>query len=322
MKNSIEHRALTDETDCNSKRNAFSDILPDVIEAIRGATYKREGATLKTLVELAMEDILSAVGKAREMNGIRERNMEERCEVEPTVEEIHLDPESVDMLCGLIGCTPDEISTKAEEAIKGGKKVHIGNLNLNDTHYDYLELPEIVIGDFNMHNIRFIEEFKLPTVVVGRSRFYHLRAALNLKFPEVIGEFMTLDYLSMVQNVTFPAKIPSLHIPCLCSAQGAQFPAEMDGGLDLQGLKTAEGLVLPSSLKNLNLNCLQSGQGLVLPRVIRGGLVLTFLQSLEGVSMPEVVEGNLFINQINSQDARGMTTRVKGKISFKDYVQQ
>jgi len=159
----------------------------------------------------------------------------------------------------IFDCTPDKISTTKEEALRGGMKYHIGNLDLRDKQSAGagLELPEIIDGDVDLSN---------------------LRSAVGLKFPRIMNGDLNLKNLRLSEGLNLPEKTGTLILSGLISVNGLKFP-DSTWDLFLNSLQSAKGLNLPNKMSSLFMLNLQSTEGLDLNKEINGTVGFNSLES-------------------------------------------
>ena len=149
-----------------------------------------------------------------------------------------------------VGCKESEISLTKEEALRGGMKYHIGDLDLRSlTLADGLKLPDNVGGSLYLSSLTSADGFKLPDSVGRSLDLSSLTSADGLKLPDRVGG--------------------SLDLRSLTSADGLKLPDSVGRYLDLRSLTSADGLKLPDSVGGpIYLNSLTSADELVIPPAI------------------------------------------------------
>ncbi|MFH0857591.1 MAG: hypothetical protein V1848_02480 [Candidatus Magasanikbacteria bacterium] len=194
---------------------------------------------------------------------------------DPRILEILFERYLIQDLTFALDISEEEISTTKDEALEGGKKFHLGNLDLRELKTsEGLRLPEIVNGNIELQSLTSAEGLQLPKIVNMSLNLSSLTSAKGLQLPETVNG--------------------SLNLSSLTSAKGLQLPEIVNGNLDLCDLTSAEGLQLPETVGGrLNLCGLTSAKGLQLPETVNWNIDLSGLRTAEGLQLPEKVAENI-----------------------------
>ncbi len=220
---------------------------------------------------------------------------------DPRIQKLKGSLEVLQDLMKIFQCSRNEISTSKEEALSGGIKYHIGDLNLdNFTSDKNLFIPEIISGSLYLNNLLSIQNLKLPQNIGENLSLNKIEKLNGVKLPEFLGCSLMLENLKEIKNVQFPEHIHgSLNLNKLEKIHRVSLPRYIDGTLNLKSLKSAKGVLLPERINyNLDLNNLITTEGLKLPRHLEGGLYLNSLIKIETLKMPEYFDGVLSMDNL------------------------
>lgn len=236
---------------------------------------------------------------------------------------------------------PSEISLTAEEALRGGFKLHYGDLNFYRVEIPSgTVFPEMVMGDMDFHgysslkgvvlpkiitdslrlDIQSAEGLVLPNSVGGNIDFYNPVSAKGLILPESVGGRLAINGLTSFEDLVFPKSIRgSLELNKLKTAKGLKLPESIEGHFSFNSLESAEGVVFPKRIgKSMTLDGLRITEGLVLPKSVGQNLSLWHLQSAKGLNLPEFIGGKVFLRNIRSLDGMNLPEGLKNRVSLKD----
>jgi hypothetical protein len=268
-----------------------------------GDKYKKRSSDMKKLTEIKKKK-----NKGEELNEEDLRflyEMDRKIEgfgysKDPRIEEIINSRNKRSDIAKIIGCREDEISLSMNEALKGGIKLHFGDLYL--------------------YGLTDARELTLPQSVGGYLDLRDLTDARGLTLPQSVGGFLNLSGLTHARGLTLPQSVGGLNLSGLTHARGLTLPQSV-GGLNLSGLTDARGLTLPQSVgEYLYLSGLKDARGLTLPQSVGGSLDLSGLKDARGLTLPQSVGGDLDLSGL--KHARGLTLpqSVGGKLIFNNLI--
>lgn len=127
---------------------------------------------------------------------------------DPRIDEIISKRNPKEDLALVFDCSPEQVSTTKEEALKVGIKVHYGDLDINDVVPNpNLEIPETIVGNFNAKKIETAKGFSLPKFVAGNVDLSRLMSAKNLVLPEFIRDNLYLNNIISVEYLNLDTEI-------------------------------------------------------------------------------------------------------------------
>ncbi len=111
-------------------------------------------------------------------------------------------------LASLFHIKPEEVSLTSEEALSGTRKIHYGELDLDDLEsIEGRKLLERQYGDLVLSNLKRAHDFILSKEMHGDIYLQSLETAQGLKLPEVHYGKLDLMSLKKAQGITFPKEM-------------------------------------------------------------------------------------------------------------------
>jgi hypothetical protein len=196
-----------------------------------GVAYKKKSHDMKLLTGIEVKSnqgIALSPGELRFLYEIDEPIVGFGYREDPRVAEIirHRENKHRD-IADIFGLAESEVSLNAKEAVRGGIKLHFGNLDLSDLKSPVgLHLPERTTGDLLLWGLTTVKGLDLSKVEIAGTLILYVESASGL----TLRDTMT----------------GSLHLPFVKSAGGLKLPSHIGGDLYLQRLEDSEGLIMPT----------------------------------------------------------------------------
>lgn len=219
---------------------------------------------------------------------------------DPRIEEIILKRDIKSDLAIVFDCSPKQISTTTEEALKGDIKCHYGNLDLGDIDLiDNTEFPELIIGDFYMRKVKSIESSpKMPKRITGNLDASGLESAKNFDISETkiergidFGGLISTKYLTSPEVVNAYYKLGVKFIE-----EGFKLPKVIKGQATFNNLVSAKNSNINETefLSGLNMKSLASDEYLEFGDNFQGSLQLGSLKLID--HLKKIPKGVININ--------------------------
>jgi len=295
----------------------IGDVVKEKLEEFPdGQAYEKKSADMKRLTEIDRRNAAEEVLTADDLRFLYQFDSKIEgfgYQTDPRIEEILSTRKNVKADLALItGYAPEQISTTAEEALRGGIKMHYGDLSLEPSQATKgSTFPESVYGNLYLSRLTSAEGLNLPEKISGLLNLQSLTSAEGLVLPKEIGGNLDLSCLTSAEGLVLPKEIGgNLYLSRLTSADSLNLPEKIGGSLDLQSLTSAEGLVLPKEIGgDLNFSNLTSAEGLNFPEKVNGDLYLNALTTAEGLVLPKEIGRSLYLAGFTSgfTSAKGLT---------------
>ncbi len=236
----------------------------------------------------------------------------------------------------------DEIAFSINECKKkkGRIKVLKANVNLNDVFDkgDFYALPEIIIGDVNLEEKTYLNNFTFKSNVVGNLNFSGLVSAKRITLLGGVSGSIDLSNLTKIEelelspiiekdlvmsklreinnNVIFSKDVGgTLDLSSLVAVGNVSFPESVLGALKLPELEYIDNISFPKVVgKSLIMTKLKTANNLTLPKLVGEGVVLSSLNEFSSLELPQTINGTLSLEGLEYVDNLTFPEVVNGSL--------
>ncbi len=233
-------------------------------------------------------------------------------------------------ICKEYNVSEDEIAFTVNECKqkKGQIKILKDDVNLNKVldNGDLNVLPEIIIGDVNLKEKTYLNNFTFKSNVVGNLNFSGLVSAKKVILSDGVRGSVSLSNLTEVKELVLPRIIEknlimnklkeingnvifskmiggTADLSSLVSVESVNFSETIQGDLKLLALEYINNSSLPKFVgKSFIMSSLKKTTSLILPKMVGEGVFLSSLSEFDYLELPQAINGSLSLEGLKSAD--------------------
>lgn len=233
-------------------------------------------------------------------------------------------------ICKEYNVSEDEIAFTVNECKqkKGQIKILKDDVNLNKVldNGDLNVLPEIIIGDVNLKEKTYLNNFTFKSNVVGNLNFSGLVSAKKVILSDGVRGSVSLSNLTEVKELVLPRIIEknlimnklkeingnvifskmiggTVDLSSLVSVESVNFSETIQGDLKLLALEYINNSSLPKFVgKSFIMSSLKKTTSLILPKMVGEGVFLSSLSEFDYLELPQAINGSLSLEGLKSAD--------------------
>ncbi|MBK9037948.1 MAG: hypothetical protein IPL83_02110 [Bdellovibrionales bacterium] len=212
---------------------------------------------------------------------------------DPRISELINGRDKVKDLIKIFGISGALISTNADEALRGGMKIHVGDLKLSDVALGDVVLPELITGSFEARNLKTIHNVTFPLKVKGKVVLPRLNTDISISLLEggITRELQAGGSTST--RVRIPSAFKGSIQLEAADVKNLEIPADFEGTLIIGEAESVEGLTIPALnyTSHISFGKLKSARGIRISPHFAGILTFINLESANGLVIPNGFQG-------------------------------